>query len=225
MIIELIQNIYKNINIYNISYNFLYFVSLCQIKFNKIYNNLALFINKYRIKDKKNDMIVEYYKNGDKDYMNINNLIQNLYNDNEYDKKYDFIIISDHNHSKNIINKIFVDNPIDITENKNYCDYEESLIRFLSLNICYNNNNYTINLKDDKHNYYVVNNQINKQFIKYYLEYILNICTEIEDLKYNMELIDHNVNIINLTEKDAIIIEKDYYLIRRNGNKELEIVK
>jgi hypothetical protein len=192
----------NRINVTNLSYNLLYFVSLGQIKYNKIMNYLKelFFINNYN----DDTLDIEYYKNG-KIYSREKTKKHNKHNINLNEKNYDYVIISD-----NSPHKIFMyDKNISLSN----FEYDISDIKFLSLNLIYNNDNYIINLKDNNHNFYIVNNQINKEFIKYYLENKLGVQTD-EKIKYKLEIIDHNVNFINLTENESLIILKDNYLVK-----------
>lgn len=183
-------------NLFNISYNLLYYVSLAQIKVTKLINNYNNIIN---IKDNK--LLIEYYKND-----NLHNKIHvNELTNIKLDKNnHDYIIIKDENQ-----NTLFYNNEL------TNLTFEKSNIKFLSLNIDYENNNYVINLKTDKHNFYIINNHIDKNFIKYYLANHLNIPISNNEIKYKIELIDHDVNFINLTEEDTIIIQKDNYIVKK----------
>jgi hypothetical protein len=61
-------------------------------------------------------------------------------------------------------------------------------------------------------NFYVVGNVLNTNFFKYYLQNVLKI--NIDNNKpftYNLELIDHNLKILNLDESQSIIIRKNNY--------------
>jgi hypothetical protein len=96
-------------------------------------------------------------------------------------------------------------------------NFELSNITFVALYLNYNNERYNINLKINDFNFYVVGNIINKTFLQYYIKNILhnNICikTDTEDLRlsYKLELMDHEVNLLSLTETQYIIIEKNGY--------------
>jgi hypothetical protein len=194
----------SNINLVNISYNLLYFVSLCQIKINKILK--YIYIDNSKI-DNNNNIIIECYKEGKQENkLNVNNIFD-IDIDTIHTNNYDYMIITEHTNK----NKIFT------TKLTNNIQHEESNIKFVALNVNYNDNNFKINLKDNNHNYYVVNNEINKQFIEYYLENVLNVPIDKNNFKYDIELIDHDVNFLNLSHEDNIIIEKDHYIIKRNN--------
>jgi hypothetical protein len=106
-------------------------------------------------------------------------------------------------------------------------NYELCNIKFISLNIEYNNSIYEIHLNTSEYNYYIVNNAIDKLFVYYYFKNIIK--TGIEDsldtFAYKLTLMDHNVNIVQLNEKYSIIMQKDNYIIQHCLEKEKEIVE
>ena len=77
-------------------------------------------------------------------------------------------------------------------------------------------------LKSDTYNYYIVNNIIDKNFIKYYLiNHSSNIFTseEIKEIKeintFNVKIIDNDVNIktFDIKNEDCLIIKENEYII------------
>jgi hypothetical protein len=197
------------INIYNISYNLLYFVSLCQIKINKLVSKIQHYI--YYIHN-SDSIVIEYYKNDVLyHYLNINDYtkIDDIKNILLCDSSLDYIVII--KTSENMKN-MFVCNASYLNNENFNLDLVESNVKFISLNVVYNENNYKVELRNNKYNFYIVHNKINNIFIRYYLKHILK--TEIkDDFKYVIELLDNNVNFINLTNEESIIIEKDTYVI------------
>ena len=123
--------------------------------------------------------------------------------------------------NKNILNKVIC-KEIPIVVNYELCN-----IKFISLNIEYNNSIYEIHLNTSEYNYYIVNNAIDKLFVYYYFKNIIK--TGIEDsldtFAYKLTLMDHNVNIVQLNEKYSIIMQKDNYIIQHCLEKEKEIVE
>jgi hypothetical protein len=63
-----------------------------------------------------------------------------------------------------------------------------------------------------------VNNVIDKNLIAYYLINIAKIDKEIliKDFVYKLDILDNEANMISLTEKDSIIINKNDYKISHN---------
>jgi hypothetical protein len=129
----------------------------------------------------------------------------------KYCNEYDFYIVSDNTNYSTSINKIHYYNFTDFV-------YQESNIKFLSIELTYNGNVYPINLQGDKYNHYIVNNVINDQFFRYYLLNILLI--QIEDpFDYTVQLLDHNANFISLLPHQSLLIKEDDYEVL---SKELE---
>jgi hypothetical protein len=196
--------LYSKINVYNISYNLLYFVSLCQIKVRQLTNQ----INKLVLTYKKDHISLEYYKDG---------FLYRYFEMDDYTRfddikeSYDYIVVSLHKYDKEL-NEMYIHKYIcsNLTNNLNL---EESDLRFISLSVNYNGEEYKLELRNNKINYYVVNNVINKLFVKYYLENIYKIKGLSNEIKYDIHLIDNEVNIKNLTEEYSIVIYKDHYTI------------
>ena len=92
-------------------------------------------------------------------------------------------------------------------------------VKFITFKVCYNCINYDIELsKKNQYNFYIVNNIINKAFIIYYFRKFLNIY--VDDIEYDAVIIDFDVNIVSFTDKDCILINKEYYkLIKKELDK------
>ena len=205
-----IKNNLQNIGI-KIAYNIIYFYGVCQIKYNQIYNYLLPYFKKCPDKLIKDDPKRE---------VNVFNITTNkIVFEKDYNEEFlkmEFlnpvvILISEPSHiNKKILYEL---EPFDKT-------FELSNISFIALYLNYDDVRYHINLKTEKYNYYLVGNVINKLFLQYYINVILNnINFVIDDEKsYNLELMDHEVNMIYLDINKSIIIEKDGYCI--NDEKE-----
>ena len=75
---------------------------------------------------------------------------------------------------------------------------------------------YNINLKTNDFNYYVVGNIIDKSFVQYYINTVLNLSFSYLETKmatYQLELMDNDVIMTSLTGEQSIIIEKQGYRI------------
>ena len=119
--------------------------------------------------------------------------------------EYDLIIFSDDLKPQNKICYNTLNDNIDYK-------YDLSDIKFISINLTYKETQYDIKLKTDEFNYYIVNNVIDKVFLKYYLVHVFNIVLDKDTIfAYNLEIIDHMVNVINLDMNDSIIILKNGY--------------
>jgi hypothetical protein len=92
-------------------------------------------------------------------------------------------------------------------------DYKLSKISFMSIELEHENKIYPINLKNNKYNYYIVNNCLNQLFFKYYIKNILNAQINTDTFDYKLSIIDNNVNIITLLHNQYILIMDDDYQI------------
>jgi hypothetical protein len=92
--------------------------------------------------------------------------------------------------------------------------YELSDIKFIALYLKQDDKSYIIDLFKNNMNYYIVGNTINSIFLKYYLINILDINIDnSKPFSYNLELMDHNVNMVYLNDTNSIVIQKDGYII------------
>ena len=213
---KLIKNILQNIGI-KLAYNIIYFYGVCQIKCNQIYNYIFLYLKKYIKDEPKTEVTVfnittnkiVFEKAYDETFNKIKELLK-IELDNPV-----VILISDSSHiNKKILYELEICNK----------QFELSEISFIALYLNYDNTRYHINLKTDKYNYYLVGNIINKLFLQYYINTVLNHTNfTIDDTKlYSLELMDHEVNMIYLNIEDTIIIEKNGYHINEKKVKELD---
>jgi len=205
----------------NILYKLLYCFSWCQIKLYRITNYISpklIYINSFCDKHLKDkgwivDIVVKQLVLID----NNGNEIHSIYIENENDIKfienecnklnYSGLILLDKIVNKNCVNYIFYE------KFPKSFDYKVSNVKFIAIDLDYNNDKYLINLKDDEHNYYIVNNRLNKFFFKYYVKNILNFDINKDNFDYNVTIIDNNVSIINLLPEQTIIINEDDYKI------------
>jgi hypothetical protein len=199
---------YHNVLI-SISYNFFYFLSKVQIIFMKISKKIEE--NPSLLKIKKDFMlllnfnprtieITEYIKNG-----------EYIKSDDLGDNNYDFLLHSWSNDENGCINK-----KIMYDKNEIVTSSELSEIKFMLVEINIGENNYKIDLKTDRYNFYVVGNVFTKQFFIFYLKQFLKLNDLIYDNnnKLSIKTLDQNVNIIefDFTDKnESILLEKNGY--------------
>jgi hypothetical protein len=145
-------------------------------------------------------------------------------NKNENVADHDLVTIKIISKNEDILNTnilTFVNNQIPIHP----YSFEISNIKFIACYVKYYDNGYTLELCKDNTNYYIVGNVINCDFIKYYLKNILNVTIDSNiPFKYTLEIMDHNVNMIYLSETDEIIIQKEDYVVNNSEkvvNKEI----
>jgi len=214
---------YQNF-ILSVSYNFFYFLSKLQIMFMKFSKKIE---ENPKLLQIKNDFMLllnfnphtiettEYIKNG-----------EHVKSDDLSDNNFDFILYSWFDDENDCVNKNDCVNENDCVNNNNCVNkkimYEKndivtsselSEIKFMLIEINIGENNYKIDLKTDRYNFYVVGNVLTKQFFIYYLKRFLKVNDLIYD-KISIKIIDQNVNIIafDFTDKNEnIVLEKNSY--------------
>jgi len=196
--------------IVSISYNLIYLYSKAQI----LYANLIKVLNK---KIEENPNLLKLKNDLDlliKPKSGIVTMIEYVKNGNPVDKideDCDFIIYTWLDETKTCVNKKLI---YDLKEPLSFSEVSDIKFLLVELKIG-ENSSHKIDLKTDEYNFYVVGNSFNKQFFVYYLKQILKISEEIkDDDKFNLKILDHNVNTIELdfTEKnESILLEKNGY--------------
>ena len=192
-------------------YKLLYFTSVLQIKFDKIYKCIfpQLIVDESNKMNTRVDIynfysILFYTKDFGIHFKDMK--IQDLENIRRF-LNYLTIVTDLSNKNKN--KKIIYEKCLD---NFNF-KFEESCITFISLYLNYKGTRYNINLKTDNHNFYLVDNIIDTTFLKYYITNILNERFFSGKIEYQLELMDHELKMFDLNETQSIIIGKDGYTI------------
>ena len=230
---EQIENMFVNqINnlkepIMNLGYNLVYCYSLAQIKCNKIkrvVSNTKIGLNITILWDalinflKENELIKETekiytittYKDGTKtnfDFLTNSDTLSDIANCLLENKDiFDLIIVSDKKDESEQINKIHYTEFPQILD-----DYKHSTIKFFSIELEYKDTIHSIELTNENYNHYIVNNVLNKEFFKYYLTNVLNIEIDKNTFDYKLSIIDHNVNVVELTQNDSLVIKENNY--------------
>jgi hypothetical protein len=211
----------------NLGYKGIYAYSLLQIKYKTLCDYLLPYVEeiKQKVLENQGTEIKTHVELVCKDGRIINKMIVSKVLDditkdditNHLDDNVELMIIKDNNKrecSKTQTSKICVTNKNDENINNDI-----SNIRFIDLSLVHKGNTHKIDLKNDKHDFYVVNNKIDETFLKYYLTNILQINLR-DDFEYKLQLLDHEVNISLLDNNHSIIIEKDGYKIE-NKNKNI----
>lgn len=188
---------------YKMMYNVIYYFSVCQIKFNKLYTYIDNQFLKL-CKDKDNNKItVQYYINGKLQFSEI--IKERKVIDSSF-TNYDLLIVSENGLSR-VVTKSSSFNIGTVVEAK------ESKTKFIALTIIYNGEKYPIYLKEDNYNYYVINNVIDKAFLQFYLVNSLNLDIDIRNFSYQLEIIDNDVNIKIIDDVNHVILNEDGYTI------------
>ena len=121
----------------------------------------------------------------------------------------DFFIYSDIHNSP--VNKIVCKDVYSFMKNYNKCNFKLcSLSLILSAKEHYN-----IRLSTEDYNYYIVGNIIDKYLILYllYRQHGIDI-VDAEDVSYMIEMIDNNMELVYVSEKNIIILLEDSYKIK-----------
>ena len=205
-------------------YNSIYYYSVCQlyaIQFkvwatphvNLLCTEINNFLKQHNILHKSDVNVplltFEIYENGkNKQSIPILDALHKLnLNEQQLFNRYDFIVLSDNN-SQTLVNKIhYIDYPYQLF-------YSPSNIKFISMDITYKDTVYPIQLQTDSYNHYIVNNVINTHFYKYYLINVLHVEIDTNTFDYVVNLIDHNVNIIQILPHQYIVIGENDYEIK-----------
>ena len=120
---------------------------------------------------------------------------------------YSGLVLMDKNTETKCVNNVFY------TSFPTTFDYKLSNISFMSIELEHENKIHSINLKNNKYNYYIVNNCLNKMFFKYYIKNVLKTQINTDTFDYKLSIIDNNVNIITLLPNQYILILEDDYQI------------
>jgi len=126
---------------------------------------------------------------------------------------YDFIIFSDYERVTETtpkVNKVLF---FGLPKFPLNFDYKACKFSFMSLTVKFNGAKYQIKLSNENENYYIIGNKINLLLISYLLKKQHNIvCDEITGT-YELDVIDHNVNMKTFTEKDEILFKENDYTV------------
>jgi hypothetical protein len=208
------------VNVFNIAiihgmYNIMYAISYLQIKLSKLISVIKtneiisgfLEANDYD-KHSKIELIKDGYVNSNVYLHKEKNIIDHpMFNEIQYD----FLLFSYKNDDAIVYKKILKE-----------CKIEEDLVldvstvKFILTEIIVGDNAYKIDLSNDKHNYYIVDNVIDKHVVSYLLnEYSFNEKQIILDdvVDYTLKIIDNDANIYLLPPDKSIKILKDSYEI------------
>lgn len=170
--------------------------------------------------------------------MSKNELLKWVTNENEYRIPFDFVIYSfKPDETKNKFDRCMCydltrKNLEDAMNNREKCDFT-----FLSVYVVLevrgeSAKNYVLKLKTETENYYMVGNKINSLFVCHYLYENYGVDYDCEKIVYSMNVVDHNVSVVSLTEKDCLVFSKEKYTIEtvvehvddahENGSEEVD---
>ena len=219
-----------------VGYAFIYAYSFCQILLNKVIQITSPYVKMLRDKIMPCKMCTSNTDtNTNTSNSNSKKTIVSFYNDGSLVKKDEFVeLTADIKNSQptdafNLVTIIDTSNCDDVRNILTFipeeCKYDLLDLRFLALYLKHDDKSHIIDLYQDNSNYYVAGNVINSAFLKYYLKNVLSV--EIDNSKpfvYTLELMDHNVQMVYLDERQSIVFQKDGYIIA-HGTKILSIAE
>ena len=93
---------------------------------------------------------------------------------------------------------------------KYYANYEESNVRFISVKIDIGSVEFDIKMSGPTHSFYVVGNDLNVEWVRYYFLKFNNIELS-EEVEYVLTIIDDDVNFIEINQNECLSLEKNEY--------------
>ena len=93
---------------------------------------------------------------------------------------------------------------------KYYSFHEVSNVRFISVKVEINTVEYDIKMSSPTHSFYVVGNDLNVDWVRYYFLKFNHIELP-EDIEYQMTVIDDDVNFVHVNQSECISLERDEY--------------
>lgn len=216
-----------------ISYNAIYYYSKLEMQSKKmkkmltktidnnpsLKNVLSLCTNHFTNNINQND--VDFVKNGEIILSTNKNILLN--EPSIVPDEFDFIVYSENTTVNNDVSvlhkKIFKQIP------NSFEDFQCEKVdyKFIMLDIHLDDKQITLDLSNDKFNYLIKNNELDKHFINYYLKKYLpheNVSKnkDLHDCDYSIKYIDHNVNIGELDKTHIIVIKEKDVIIEKKDN-------
>jgi hypothetical protein len=181
----------------NICYNLIYVYSFCQITLNNIIQFCIPYI---QLATKSVTKMISSTPNTNASTSTSTPNISLVTTD------YNLVLVKSLVNDMIILDKL----PSDL----NALQYEPSNIRFLALymKMLNDDSKHIIELFNKDMNFYIVGNVINSEFLKYYLQNILQITVDKNSpFTYTLELMDQNIEMVYLNETQSIVLKKDDY--------------
>lgn len=186
---------------YNLSYNSIYYYSKLQLGFIKTQNIITNYVKSVPF---------------------LNNLLTHIkYKKCTFTEINDRLIICNKfNEEHNLDYKIIINFKMKDWEYKYYecLQHKQSDYKFIMTEITIDDKKIVVHFTTDKYNYLIVNNNIDKYFIDYFLKTHYNdFYKELNGTsileKYTIKIIDHNVNITEFDSSKTLIIKETEYVI------------
>jgi hypothetical protein len=188
--------------IINSAFNIVYWYSKIQIELNKyIESNLTL------------SMIKTYINECNYKKVNMFEYIDETGEPTDGKMKSIFYIYSSPGADKKCSNKNIIHN---FNKEVKEVILENSDVKFILTEISFEDKSFKVDLKTCEYNFYLIGNKFTRQFFMYYLKQYLNVKNINNDIIIRMKLIDHDVNMKEITfnnDNVSIILEKNSYKI------------
>lgn len=91
-----------------------------------------------------------------------------------------------------------------------YPSHEVSNVQFISVRINIGSVEYNLKLETPEYSFYVIGNELNVDWVRYYFIKFLHI-TLTPEVEYEISIVDDNVQFITLTQYESLVFEKDDY--------------
>ena len=181
----------------NLSYNSIYYYSKLQLGLTKTQNTVTSYVKSVPLLNN----LLTYMKYKKCTFTKIND---------------ELTICNKFNEEHNLDYKIIINFKMKDWEYKYYelLQHKQSDYKFIMSEITIDYKTFVIHFTTDKYNYLIINNNIDKYFIVYFLKTHYNDL--VKDLKienYNIKIIDHNVNIVEFDNTKTLIIKETEYEI------------
>lgn len=198
-----------------IAYNLMYLLSSIQILSTKIKNTVfitnstkPLTTDDFYVFESMNDHQISEFIDFKESFVNNPNFL--------FSKNPDSKMIIFNDTTDNVTNKICYYKPFENVTSQ----YDISNVSFISFKVILKSNEYSIKLSSPEYNFYIVGNEINRQWFKYYFSKYLNI-NLMDYVEYTIEIVDENVNFVYISYNDSIKFEKESYEIIKHEEKKI----
>ena len=91
-----------------------------------------------------------------------------------------------------------------------YPSHEVSNVQFISVRINIGSVEYNLKLETPEYSFYVIGNELNVDWVRYYFIKFLHI-TLTPEVEYEISIVDDNVQFITLNQYESLVFEKDDY--------------
>ena len=91
-----------------------------------------------------------------------------------------------------------------------YPSHEVSNVQFISVRINIGSVEYNLKLETPEYSFYVIGNELNVDWVRYYFIKFLHI-TLTSEVEYEISIVDDNVQFITLNQYESLVFEKDDY--------------